>query len=62
MNKILTVSIAAYNAEKDIERCLDSLINSGKIEKLENLKVLCLKVLDNVLFSISRIKVFFSKT
>lgn len=35
MNKILTVSIAAYNAEKDIERCLDSLINSGKIEKLD---------------------------
>jgi len=29
MNKILTVSIAAYNAEKDIERCLDSLIKVG---------------------------------
>lgn len=26
MNKILTISIAAYNAEKDIHRCLESLI------------------------------------
>ena len=29
MEKILTISIAAYNAESDISRCLDSLINSG---------------------------------
>lgn len=35
MRKILTVSIAAYNAEKDIERCLDSLIQSGDMDKLD---------------------------
>ena len=35
MEKILTISIAAYNAEKDIARCLDSLIATGIIEKLD---------------------------
>lgn len=35
MEKILTISIAAYNAESDISRCLDSLINSGVLEKLD---------------------------
>ena len=35
MNKILTISIAAYNAENDISRCLDSLVNSGIIDKLD---------------------------
>lgn len=35
MDKILTISIAAYNAENDIERCLESLINSGVIDKLD---------------------------
>ena len=35
MEKILTISIAAYNAENDISRCLDSLVNSGVLEKLD---------------------------
>lgn len=35
MEKILTISIAAYNAEKDIAICLDSLIATGIIEKLD---------------------------
>lgn len=35
MEKVLTISIAAYNAESDISRCLDSLINSGVLEKLD---------------------------
>lgn len=35
MEKILTISIAAYNAEKDITRCLDSLIATGIMEKLD---------------------------
>lgn len=35
MEKILTISIAAYNAENDISRCLTSLINSGVLEKLD---------------------------
>lgn len=34
-NKILTVSIASYNAEKDISRCLDSFIASNVLEKLD---------------------------
>ena len=35
MEKILSVSIAAYNAEKDIANCLDSLINSNVLDKLD---------------------------
>lgn len=35
MKKILSISIAAYNAEKDIARCLDSLIDSGILEQLD---------------------------
>lgn len=35
MEKILTISIAAYNAEKDIANCLNSLINSKEFSKLD---------------------------
>lgn len=35
MEKILSISIAAYNAEKDIANCLDSLINSNVLDKLD---------------------------
>lgn len=35
MEKILSISIAAYNAEKDIANCLDSLINSNVLEQLD---------------------------
>ena len=35
MEKILTISIAAYNAEKDISNCLNSLINSKEFSKLD---------------------------
>ena len=35
MNKILTISIASYNAEKDIPRCLDSFIRSSVLNKLD---------------------------
>ena len=35
MEKILSISIAAYNAENDISRCLDSLIDSGVLEQLD---------------------------
>lgn len=35
MEKILTISIAAYNAEFDIRRCLDSFVNSKVFELLE---------------------------
>ena len=34
MEKILTISIAAYNVEKYIEKCLDSLI-CASIDKIE---------------------------
>lgn len=29
MNKILSISVAAYNAEKDLPRCLDSMVNTS---------------------------------
>lgn len=35
MNKILSISIAAYNVEKFIEQCLDSFVESGVIEDVE---------------------------
>lgn len=35
MEKILTISIAAYNAEKDIERCLESMLNTDVAEFLD---------------------------
>ena len=35
MEKILSLSIAAYNAEKDIANCLDSLIRSNVLEQLD---------------------------
>lgn len=35
MEKILTISIAAYNAEKDISNCLNSLIDSKEFSKLD---------------------------
>lgn len=35
MSKTLTISIAAYNAEKYIERCLKSFVNSSVLEDLE---------------------------
>lgn len=33
MEKILTISIAAYNAELDIKRCLDSFISTNVLGK-----------------------------
>lgn len=35
MEKILTISVAAYNAEADLNRCLDSMIKTSVAEKLE---------------------------
>ncbi len=35
MEKILSISIAAYNAEKDIANCLESLIRSKKFDLLD---------------------------
>ena len=35
MEKILTISIAAYNAEKYISKCLDSLLNTRVRDQLE---------------------------
>lgn len=35
MEKIISLSIAAYNAEKDIANCLDSLIRSNVLEQLD---------------------------
>lgn len=35
MEKILSISIAAYNAEKDIAKCLDSLVKSEVLEQLD---------------------------
>ena len=35
MDKILTISVAAYNAEKYLNRCLDSLVSCKEIDKLE---------------------------
>lgn len=35
MEKVLSLSIAAYNAEKDIANCLDSLIRSNVLEQLD---------------------------
>lgn len=35
MEKILTVSIAAYNAEKDLEICLNSMLQTSVAEELE---------------------------
>lgn len=35
MNKILTISIASYNAEKDIPCCLDSFIKTNVLDKLD---------------------------
>lgn len=34
-DKILTISIAAYNSEKYIRRCLDSVLNCNNYDKLE---------------------------
>ena len=39
MEKILTISVAAYNAEKYLNRCLDSLIHCKEIDKLEILVI-----------------------
>ncbi len=35
MDKILTISVAAYNAENDLRRCLDSMVETIVAEKLE---------------------------
>jgi len=35
MNKILSISIAAYNAEHDLSRCLDSLVNTSVASLLD---------------------------
>ena len=35
MNKVLTISVAAYNAENDLRRCLDSMLKTTIAEKLE---------------------------
>lgn len=34
-DKILSISIASYNAEKDISRCLESMINTSVIDLLD---------------------------
>ena len=39
MDKILTVSIAAYNVEKTIEECLDSFLPSRYFDDLEILVI-----------------------
>lgn len=39
MKKILTISIAAYNSEKYLVKCLDSLINCSELDKLEILVI-----------------------
>lgn len=39
MNKLLTISIAAYNVEKTIEKCLDSFLASRFLDKLEILVI-----------------------
>ena len=39
MNKLLTISIAAYNVEMYIEKLLDSIIDSGKLDEIEVLVV-----------------------
>lgn len=33
--KILTISIASYNAEKDLPKCLDSFVDSNVLDKLD---------------------------
>ena len=33
--KILTISIASYNAEKDLPKCLDSFVESNVLDKLD---------------------------
>lgn len=38
--KILTISIASYNAEKDISKCLDSIIASNVLDKLDIIVVM----------------------
>ena len=35
MEKILTISVAAYNAENDIARCLDSMVKTSVAQQLE---------------------------
>lgn len=35
MDKILSISIAAYNAENDVGRCLDSLVKSNVLDALD---------------------------
>lgn len=35
MDKILTISVAAYNAENDLRQCLDSMVETIVAEKLE---------------------------
>ena len=35
MGKILSISIAAYNAENDIRRCVDSLMDTPVAEQLD---------------------------
>ena len=35
MNKILSISVAAYNAEKDLPRCLNSMVNTSVSDLLD---------------------------
>lgn len=35
MKKVLTIGIPAYNVEKYLEKCVDSIINSGHLKKIE---------------------------
>ena len=35
MKKLLTVSIAAYNAEKYLKNCLDSILGSKHLDQIE---------------------------
>ena len=35
MNKVLSISIAAYNAENDLSRCIESLVRTNVLDKLD---------------------------
>lgn len=47
MEKILTISIAAYNAELDIKRCLDSFISTNVLTKYDTIDMQSSLILQN---------------
>ena len=60
MTKILSVSVATYNASKTIEQCLDSFINS-KYVRLGMSRILCNFLEIFVIFSHQRAQLFINK-